>query len=245
MLLTSQTLKEVVHRAPLSKTQQLLLCLAVGSDTPKPVAAILHIAKDAGLSSVGSWNVSALLSASRSQAIRTPEGWELGPKGRTAVATLVGDTATGAAGPSADKLREELKRIINPETKAFVNEAIRCYERELFRAAVVLSWVGAISVLYKHVIDHKLSEFNHEATRRSAKWKTAKTADDLARMKEFDFLQVLDAISVLGKSVREELEGCLKFRNGCGHPNSLIIAGHRVASHIEVLVLNVFSRFGA
>ena len=56
-------------------------------------------------------------------------------------------------------------------------------------------------------------------------------------------MQVLAAISVIGKNVKDELEGCLKLRNGCGHPNSLQLADSRVAAHIETLVLNVFSVF--
>ena len=137
---TSQTLKEVVHRQSLSKTQQLLLCLAVGGDAPKSVESIVQIAKEAGLASAGSWHVADLLRKSHSQAIKTPPGWELGPKGRTAVVELLGDTSGLGPGPAADTLRKELKRITHPETKSFVDEAIRCYERELFRAAVVLSW---------------------------------------------------------------------------------------------------------
>lgn len=62
-------------------------------------------------------------------------------------------------------------------------------------------------------------------------------------MKESEFLSVLEKISVLGKSVRQQLQKGLELRNGCGHPNSLKLAEHTVSSHIEILVLNVFSKF--
>ena len=62
-------------------------------------------------------------------------------------------------------------------------------------------------------------------------------------MGEYDFLQILENRSIIGKSVKAELEGCLKLRNGCGHPNSLHVAEHRVSSHIEILALNVFAKF--
>jgi len=52
------------------------------------------------------------------------------------------------------------------------------------------------------------------------KWKAAKTVDDLATMKEAEFLSVLEALSIIGKSVKQELDRCLRLRNGCGHPNS-------------------------
>jgi hypothetical protein len=88
-----------------------------------------------------------------------------------------------------------------------------------------------------------LPGFNSEATRRDGRWKTAKTSDDLGRMKEHDFLEVLESISVIGKKVRQELQKCLQLRNGCGHPNSLQIADHKVSAHIEDLILNVFAKF--
>jgi hypothetical protein len=100
--------------------------------------------------------------------------------------------------------------------------------------------VGAVAVLQDHVIANHLAAFNAEAARRDPKWKAAKNRDDLSRMKEYDFLQVLEAISVIGKNVKQELEGCLKLRNGCGHPNSMKIGEHRVAGHIETLILNVY-----
>lgn len=62
-------------------------------------------------------------------------------------------------------------------------------------------------------------------------------------MKEYDFLQILESISVTGKNVKVELENCLKLRNGCAHPNSLKIAEHRVNAHLETLVLNVYTMF--
>ena len=62
-------------------------------------------------------------------------------------------------------------------------------------------------------------------------------------MKEHEFLQVLAAISVLGKNVKDELEGCLKLRNGCGHPNTLTVGESKAAAHVETLIQNVFAKF--
>jgi hypothetical protein len=47
----------------------------------------------------------------------------------------------------------------------------------------------------------------------------------------------------MGKNTKDELEACLKLRNTCGHPNSHRIGEHRVTSHVETLILNVFSNF--
>ena len=109
---------------------------------------------------------------------------------------------------------------------------------------MVFCWIGAVSVLYDYVFTNKLDEFNSAATRRDAKWKPATTRDDLALMKESDFLDILAAISALGKNVKEHLKNtCLNLRNSCGHPSSLRIGPENVKAHIEFLILNVYSKF--
>jgi len=99
--------------------------------------------------------------------------------------------------------------------------------------------------LYEYVVNHKLQEFNVEATRRDAKWKAAKTVDDLCKMKEFSFLEVLEGISVIGSNCKKELQNCLARRNTCGHPNTLAIGENMVAAHIEMLILNLYTKFSS
>ncbi len=236
------TLKDLVHRPGMSRQDQVLLCLAAAPHRPKQVTEIKDIAMSAGLRTSRAWNFSSVLGSLKGDAVRVSEGWEVTASGRERARILAqGGPAVTKAPVSA--LRTLLPRIKNPDISTFLTEAIACYEAKHFRASVVLSWVGAMAVLYDHVIVKHLAAFNGEARRRDAKWRDAKNPDDLARMKESDFLQVLEAISVLGKSVKTELEAALKLRNGCGHPNSLKVAEHRVASHLEVLILNVFTVF--
>ena len=148
-----------------------------------------------------------------------------------------------AAANVAHDLRAELANIKNGDIRAFVEEAIKCFEYQLYRAAVVTSWVAAVQVLQHHVQTHHLAPFNAEASRVDAKWKSAKTTDDLGRMKEADFLDRLVALSIIGKNVKAELVDCLDRRNGCGHPNSMKLGQNTVAHHIEILLLNVFKVF--
>lgn len=242
-MIHGSSLKDLLSKSEYTKSDKLLLCLAEGSGEPKTVKVIREIAKSGGLRSIERWNVSQLLSRSRGLAIRTDTGWELSSDGRSKVLELAGSLAASPAPKVAASLRVHLHNLSDPNTRAYVEEAIRCMESGLLRAAVVLSWVGAVSVLYSYVHKSHLADFNAEAFRRDPKWRQAKTTDDLAKMKEKDFLGILEAISILGKSVKQELERCLRFRNSCGHPNSLKIGENNVASHIEMLILNVFSHF--
>jgi len=202
---------------------------------------------NAGVLNARKMNIATYLGRARNRgfAIKVPEGWELTKPGRAHVATFIQQATAANDPPPAPikKLRDHLKLIAKEETRAFVEEAVQCAERKLYRSAVVLSWVGAVAVLQDHVIANKLAEFNAEATKRFPKWKAATTNDELSLMREFDFLQVLQAISVLGKNLREELEACLRYRNACGHPSSLQIVETRVVAHVDTLLVNVFERY--
>lgn len=244
-MIDSSRLKDLLSKKEYSRLDKILICLSVNDTIPKQVRDIRELAVPAGLRAASKWNISTILGSSSGLAVRTDGGWELTSDGRKRVAEIAGAFAASPILTIASSLRKYLPGITDNPTKEFIEEAIECYEASRLRAAVVLSWVGAVSLLHKHVVANELSNFNTEAVRRDAKWRPAKNTDDLGRMKESDFLNVIQALSIIGKNVKQELENCLKLRNSCGHPNTLKIGDARVAAHIEILVLNVFSEFAA
>ena len=175
--------------------------------------------------------------------IRTPAGLEITQAGQNAVGRIAGPEYRGTAGQIAEGLRHHLGTIRDEKTRGFVEEAVQCLENRLYRAAIVLSWIGAVAVLYQHVIQMHLNDFNREAKRRLRKWKAARVADDLGRIRESEFLLIIESVSIIGKSIRQELEVALRLRNGCGHPNSLHVGEAKAAAHVESLILNVYSRY--
>jgi hypothetical protein len=237
-------LKEVLAAREFTRIHKILFCLAADdADGAQSVGQIRTRAASLGLRAAAGWNISDMLRSVTELAIRTAEGWELTSSGQALVRQLAGVPARSAIQPHADALRALLPKIGSANTVAFVEEAIGCAESKHYRAAVVLAWVGAVAVLYDHVVRFKLAEFNSEALRRNGKWKEARTVDDLARLPEYDFLQIAEAIGVFGKNTKQELEGALKLRNACGHPSSLRIGETRAAAHVETLVLNVYAVF--
>ena len=234
-------LKSWLHRQ-LTQTDKLLLVLA-GIGHPTTIKKIKEHAAKAGLRIPNSWNPSASLGRSKGLAINTPQGWELTQAGIDHLLTLGVRFGNLANSTVASDLRTELSRISDPDTRAFLDEAIRCYEFGLHRSAVIMTWIGAISLLRTHVHTKHLSAFNKEAVRVDAKWKFAKATDDFNRMKEGDFLDRIAALSIIGNNVKNRLKVCLDLRNSCGHPNSLKVGANTAASHIEVLLLNVFRQF--
>lgn len=244
-MLQSDSLKDILHQQGLSDQDKLLICLAVDVTTAKKLSVIRDLATKEGLSEIRKWNLSDKLGRSRGRAVRTPNGWILNKDGQKYVGKIIAKFIKPGVIKVATSLRSHLTKIKERNTYEFVEDAIKCFEAEFYRAAVVLSWVGAVSVLYEHVLKNELSAFNTEAKRRNQRWKNAKSKDDLSRMKERDFLDILDYISVIGKNVKRELINCLDLRNSCGHPNTLIIADSKVSAHLEDLILNVFSQFNA
>lgn len=188
-------------------------------------------------------NISQLLSSSKGKAISTNDGWKLTSKGKKRVVEICGPAGAREAAHVSPALRNLLPKIKNLHSKDFLEESIACYEHELYRAAVVLSWVGAVSLLQDHVVSECLAEFNAEALRRDAKWKKAKNSGDLVRLKEKEFLDIIDQLSIIDKNVKQELSKCLTLRNSCGHPNKLDIKQLTAANHLEILTLNVFAIF--
>lgn len=234
-------LKDWVHR-DIPVRDKLLLVLATFVE-PVQVADMRTRAEDAGFKIPAKWNISDVLGRSGGLAIRVPAGWELTNTGKNHLRNLGVESVSPAAMQVAADLRNHLDNVVNVSTRAFLEEAIRCQEAKLYRSAIVMSWIAAINVLYREVVASHLAAFNSEAIKLNPKWKLAVNEDGLTKMQESDFLDRLVPIGVIGKNVKEELAKALKLRNGCGHPNSLKIGPNMVASHIEMLILNVFEHF--
>jgi hypothetical protein len=237
--------KKIVHSQSLNNRDQLIVLLAIEPIGPLSIEKLKERCVSAGLRKLANKNISDILGKSNGSVARTSAGWELQELASRRVRELAQAVHINlVVTHSSQSLRGHADAISDQLTKSFVMEAIHCFEAKQYRAAVVFSWAGAVALLYKHVFSIKLNDFNIEAKRRDQKWRTAKQQDDLGRMKEHDFLDVCEAIGVIGKSVKQILQNeCLMLRNVCGHPNSASIAENSVAAHIEKLIKNVFSKF--
>lgn len=237
-MLTLDDLKDWLHR-DLSATDKLLTVLAY-HDGPSELKEVRSIAKEAGWSLRKVSNPSQLLSQSKGRAISNGKTWELTEKGK---AYLKGKGVPLNEGPSkttASDLRQILSGIKDQQTADFVEEAIGCCEAHLYRSAVVMSWLAAVHVLRRHVMDDHLSTFNTEMRGAHPKWKDIKQISDFESLKESEFLLRIFRISAIDKSQRKLLEECLDRRNQCGHPSSFKVAENTVRHHIEALILNIF-----
>ena len=235
-------LKTFLHQSNIKQLDRLLLILA-SMDKPCQIKDMKDRAREAGFRFPEA-NLSQSLRNSKGLAIRTPQGWEITDTGKQHLRDLGFTTKISpGARQVATELRAHLPNIKDEDTRSFVEEAIKCYEAELYRSAIVMSWIGAVAVLHSHIHAKHMEAFNREAKRVDPKWNEAKTKDDLGKMKENDLLERIVTLSLMGKDVKRELKRCLDLRNSCGHPNSLHISNNTAAHHIEILLLNVFKKF--
>lgn len=239
-MLSDYDLKNWLQR-DLPRADKALLVVATFSQ-PANVADIKLKAQQVGCR-MEKWNVADVLAKNKGMTIRLPTGYEVAEKGRVRLKELGVTKLAPSAQRVADDLRNHLKNIQDETTKTFVEEAIKCYEADLYRSAIVMAWLAAVGVLQREVAANHLSNFNAELKSINPKWKPAINADDLSKLGEREFLDRLVSISVIGKNVKSVLVQALDLRNGCGHPNSLKVGANSVASHIEVLLLNVFEKF--
>lgn len=237
---SAQSLLDILSDASLSQLDLLLLCLAKVGGGPTSTKELRSAAVSLGLPEARKWNIPTVFNRGSRYVKKLPSGWRLTTNGQLRVQQL------GFSSPEIvipDTLREVASRLSDDRALSFVNESILCLEAGCFRAAIILSWIGALSILYSHVLSNHLDEFNAAAKKRNPRWKAALKYDDLSNMRESAFLEILCDISILGKSTKQELENCLRLRNACGHPNTTEIGPQRTRSHLETLILNVYQKY--
>ncbi len=233
-------IEEILLSSTVSQKDKILFILFLENKLLN-TGQIREIALDRGVREAKKWNISDSLLKLKNKVIKSKDGWEISLKGKEQFSKNKGQSSRIKKAEVG--LRLHLKSIKNKRISDFVSESITNLETKSLRSAVVLSWIGAMSILYEYTFSNYLGQFNTELIRRSPKHKIITAVEDFSEIKEYDFLQILSSISVISKNVKQELENCLKLRNGCGHPNSLVVGEERVAAHIEILILNVYSKF--
>jgi len=218
----------------------LILLLCVDGVDGASTGNLVRLGVELGVHKIEQWSISTVLNRGKQYVMRVSKGWKLTNLGKERALTLCGEQRSLKC---VSGLTSYVEGLPECATKRFLVEAVTCYEAGCMRAAMIMAWVGAMSVLYEHVLSNHLSAFNEAAAKRNPKSKAAATYDDLANMRESDFLEVACSASVIGQSVKKDLAACLDFRNGCSHPNTLIVLPSRVESFMETLFVNVYQRY--
>lgn len=230
----------ILHSSAPRHDKVVALLYALGAPT-KP-SRLRDFAVERGLREAKQWNMTEVLKRTRGGAVSCPTGWRLTSSGSEKAEAMGLNRGSPQLLSTYSQLRTQIGSLASTESQAFLHEALGCLESGYHRAAIVMSWVAAAYVLQQQVVKHHLASFNAEAAKRDSRWTPAKSEDDLSKIKEADFLDILAKIGALQKNVKTELKNCLDRRNACGHPNSYKVSELTAAHHVEILTMNVFSK---
>jgi hypothetical protein len=142
-------------------------------------------------------------------------------------------------------LKRVLARVTEENQRKFMAEAVSCLGADARRAAIIMTWAGAIDHLYSYILRHKLADFNKALGRRADKYSHVKIVakDDFCDIKESVFIEVARSANIISNDVRKILDEKLGIRNTCAHPSGVEVHGTKVVNFVEELVDNVIVKY--
>jgi hypothetical protein len=142
-------------------------------------------------------------------------------------------------------LRIHIKEGMPTTSKAFILEAISCYEHRLYRSSIIMTWLFALDSLHEYILAKKLAEFNTAYLLDSSNKKGLQisTKDDFSELKESKFIEICRASGLITNDVRKILDAKLGIRNTCAHPSAITISDVKCAEFITDLLDNVTTKY--
>lgn len=252
-MLSEEYLLLAIHELARAGQRRPVLLLLSQMKQPATTASIRSRGIEVGFRPLKKWNVTDILKAAGrdGQVAQLANGWRLLSPGLKAIEAYYKPEAAIIT-ETRHSLRAHLEKITDEQRRVFVEEAIKSFDVKSYRAAVVLSWVGAAHIIQDHIVSKNRAAFNAAGASRAAKaissgnnynFTPVKSLKDFGVLGEADMLQLCQDAGILHKAEKQVLQDRLDLRNQCGHPNPLTIAEHTVAHHIELLMLNVYSKY--
>ena len=138
-------------------------------------------------------------------------------------------------------LRDLIKDINGNEQKNFIEEAIKCFECSSYRAAIILTWLLCMDILYEDVLSWSNLVIFNSAIQSHGKYKKniIFKKDDFSDIKEVDFIELLRVAKLITNDMRKILDEKLWIRNSCAHPNGIKILDYKAIAFIQDLVSNI------
>jgi hypothetical protein len=143
-------------------------------------------------------------------------------------------------------LRDLLLSVSNSTQNIFLEEAIKCFEIQANRAAIVMVWNLTIDHLFEYILAKKTTEFNvvlNANTDRRVRINSISVKDDFNEIPEGKFVEFCRQARIISNDVRKILDEKLGIRNTYAHPSNMILAESKAIEFIEDLVNNVVLKY--
>lgn len=144
----------------------------------------------------------------------------------------------------AKELSDLVPKIKDSQERLFLEEAIRCYRVESYRATIVMVWVLTMDHLQNYVFGNKLTEFNAALSAHGDKrMKPIVAYDDFSELKEVRIIELMRSAGIISNDVRKILDEKLGTRNSAGHPSGIMFSGHKTTEFALDLLQNVLLKY--
>jgi hypothetical protein len=143
--------------------------------------------------------------------------------------------AVHEAAPSRLVLLEDTYKKLGALTLGqddLLHQALRCIERELYRAAHVMAWAAFMDFLEEKLASDGLLKLR--ALRPA--WKASSVEELRDNVVEYQLLEAARDLGLCGKTETKALQGLLSKRNECAHPSGYFPSMNETLGYVtEVL----------
>lgn len=144
---------------------------------------------------------------------------------------------------SAVHVSQELVKLYSgigdPKLKDYLAEAISCFENDLLRTAIIMSWISLYYLIREWTLANHLAAFNVI----TSSWKkpvTISIAEDFNELKEAVVLDALHSAKIVTKEIWKTLKILLDQRNSYAHPSNKPTSPAITEAYIVTIIKEVF-----
>lgn len=157
-------------------------------------------------------------------------------------------SATLTGSPVKNSLDKKLVQIVKAvgedDERAFLEEALKCYQVAAYRAAIVMIWIVTVDHMQNYILANKLNEFNAELKKNpDRKVKLIVIKDDFSDLPENKFIELCRAGNIISNDVRKILDAKLGIRNSAAHPSGITVGEHKAVEFGIDLINNVIIKY--
>lgn len=140
-------------------------------------------------------------------------------------------------------LRATLAAIGDPAVRSYLEEAMACYEHNLLRSTIVLSWCVAFGLFRAWLFRNHLATLN---TTMSG-WKQPfqiKSLDDFQELNEGTVIETARKCGLITKEQLKTLKQALDQRNSYAHPTAKLITPAIAEAYLETVLKEIVPSYG-
>jgi len=153
---------------------------------------------------------------------------------------LIIASQTGPKPDSISILHKMLVDIADPTESEYLDEAVKCAQREFFRGAAILGWCAGIDRIHRKIEALGFAKFNvasamiaSQTKGRFKRFKKVLAVGSISELREVfdkDILWIIEGMELIDSNQHTRLRGCFDLRCQCAHPGEAPVTEYNLMS---------------